>query len=297
MAEITALLPSQIDFAQFSLGKKEKSKNGPASYCPLSYKGKPLYLQCPRMRIFTDLVYKGKDKDKDKDGAAKEESRPSFNFSLDTSNPKVAEFKAFLEKLDDCIANLLAKNSVEVLGKSRTAEQVRDINYTSGLVKKPSEANAAKNYADRFNPKLAVYENGKAGFDIYKDSPSNKVNFCKVIKGPDYDPKKSDKEQRFEVNWDWFTKNMDAKAIVKISCIWLINNKDAYPGVNVHAAIVYDPPKMAVAFQDDGEITVPEEPAVESKSGGEDDPPDGGGDDCGEDEEEEELVEEEIDEP
>lgn len=215
------LFAEEVDFANLSFDKPKKLKNSTVAQAKLNYALKEFRIQVPRAKVpfgvsNTPEEYKKDGKDK-----------YTLELSLDTKNPKLAEFKSFLEKFDKYVIGHLARNSKELFGDVSDEASVAKYIYSSVIrFNLDKEKKRSADFPDRFRVKLPIYAGNRANFKVFSSS-KEEINFCKKLGDDNY-----------ELDLSWGSKGMEVIPIIQCEGLWLINNK-AYCSWQVISMIVF----------------------------------------------------------
>ena len=247
---MSVLLPSEIDFSKITVGKKKKIEGGPES-CKIFYDAHEFNIQLPRMKVpFGRSEPKAENNKEGKD-------KNTFELSLDVKDPKVAEFRGTLEKLDQFNINYISKHSKELLGDHSSPEDVKKYVYISQIKLSLDKNKEPSGYPDRFRAKLPVMKglpafkaiNGlnKETLPLFKDTKTDKVMRREDVSEKEFDA--GFESGQYVLNWDWAPKGMDALPIIQCEGFWLIGGK-VYVTWRIVCVRVYPGQDRAVAFRD-----------------------------------------------
>ena len=121
----------------------------------VSYKGKPLMLQLPEMKIpFGVSIFTNED-------TGIQQYSLDFSFQGKEENPKLAKFHAQLKQIEDVIVRNGVSNSVSWFNKVRSEDVVRDVFSPIVRVSKDKETKLPNGkYPDTFKVKLPLDKEG-----------------------------------------------------------------------------------------------------------------------------------------
>ena len=184
--EMQTQLFSDFDASKVTFGAFRKNKNSSKSvYITDSNKNK-LYLELPYMRAPFGLSTYEDEKTKNKSY--------SLDLSFDKNDEVLLGLQEKFKKLDEAVVNLVAKNSVEWLGKSY------NVNVLEQALFKPMVKAGKGDYASSMKLKILMGNNGEFVPEAYN--------------------------MKFErVPLDSIEKGQRVKTIIDINQIWFVDNK------------------------------------------------------------------------
>lgn len=173
-----------------------------------------------------------------------------INLSLDKDSDKYNKNNAveklidFMKEIDKLNCQYLAKNSEEIYGEKREAEDIGKFLYKS-VVRRPN-AKALKKakengkvYNDSIQAKVQVYKDGNPGFKAFMEHPNGEVEEIKDMTSPELDEngvqlKTAEGKPMYKINWEIFSKSFDCRVILKCDKISVIGNSASYFSWKLH---------------------------------------------------------------
>ncbi len=183
---MNTILFSEFDASKVAFGAFRKNKNSSKSvYITDSNKNK-LYLELPYMRAPFGLSTYEDEKTKNKSY--------SLDLSFDKNDESLLALQEKFKKLDEIVVNLVAKNSVEWLGKAY------NVNVLEQALFKPMIRSGKGDYASTMKLKILVNQNG----DFVPEAYNTKFE---------------------RVPLDSIEKGQKVKTIIDVNQIWFVDNK------------------------------------------------------------------------
>lgn len=170
---MAVLLPKDIDLDKIVFGAPKQNTNGGSRFVPLSYNGRPLIFQTPRMPCAYGLSKWGEG----------QQAKYSLDLSFKETetNTSVKKFKSFLESLDEFMIKKGFENSVEWLKKKCNSEDIARERYTESL--RYAKDKDTHEITDKYPPTFRlnnVIKDGKPSFPAY-DVKANPLEWDKVV--------------------------------------------------------------------------------------------------------------------
>ena len=212
---------SEIDFSKIKHGPKKARGKGES--CFVSYgSSKEFTIQGPKMRVPFGLSEPHPDFKKPG------EDKFSIELSLNDDekydkNGRVAEFKKFVDKLEELNVQYISECSEDWWGESYDPAMVRKIAYNS-MIKQPTKDKSGKPlkiiYPPRMRIKLPFYK-GIPQFKVFDGKTKQEIVFAKA----DGD----------NVSLDWSKwiergKALDVVPIIQNDGLWIIGGGNGKPG-------------------------------------------------------------------
>jgi hypothetical protein len=255
------LLPSEIDVSKVSYDKKKALAQG--EICRAYYDNKNFNVQGPRMVVPFGLGIPNPKNAKPSDS---EGDKFWLDFSLDTRDPKTADFKKVIERLDDYNVEYIANHSEEFFGDKFSADDIRKHKKYTSMVKMRFDPNNPKvrltDYPDKFRSKLR-FTKGKPDFQVVNDK-MEEIHFSRKVG-----------EDKYEYNFNWAGvpegkrpgeeghKRFEAIPIIQCEGFYIIGRLQVHCNWRVKMLRVFSSEDSAIgvnSFRNDDEQQTPTAP-------------------------------------